>query len=136
MDLYVGVQFALGALGYWEAGGGSKRSSWEQEWGCFPVGGTISAILPAPSPPPPAESRYLWQVAEVFVLNGIVGAVQEFQEVARQEMECIGCGQLREEFLLLRLVVQDFCLWVAEEKKSRRFRRSLQLPQPSISPEP
>lgn len=86
--------------------------------------------------PPPAESRYLWQVAEVFVLNGIVGAVQEFQEVARQEMECIGCGQLREEFLLLRLVVQDFCLWVAEEKKSRRFRRSLQLPQPSISPEP
>lgn len=104
--------------------------------GLLPSGRNNFSHLTSSYLPPPAESRYLWQVAEVFVPNGIVGAVQEFQEVARQEMECIGCGQLREEFLLLRLVVQDFCLWVAEERKNRRFRRSLQLPQLPISPEP
>lgn len=73
---------------------------------------TISAMLPAPAPhsPPPADSRYLRQEAEVSVQNGFIGAVKEFQEVACQEMECIGCGQLRTEFLLLYLVVQDFCL--------------------------
>lgn len=81
-----------------------------------------------PSSCPPADSTYLRQVAEVFVQNGIIGAVQEFREVTPQEMECIGCGQMRKEFLLLCLVVQDFCLWIAEEKKSRRFRRLLHAP--------
>lgn len=98
--------------------------------------GTGAGLLPIgqnnfsrfPSSCPPADSTYLRQVAEVFVQNGVTGAVQEFREVARQEVECIGCGQLRKEFLLLCLVVQDFCLWIAEGKKSRRFRRLLHAP--------
>lgn len=59
----------------------------------------------------PADSTHLRQEAEISVQDGTVGAMEEFQEVVRQEMECIGRGQLRKEFLLLCLVVQDFCLW-------------------------
>lgn len=73
----------------------------------------------------PADSGYLRQVAEVSVQNGTVGTVEEFQEVACQEVERVDCGQLRKEFVLLCLIVQDFYLWAAEGKKSRRFRRRL-----------
>lgn len=61
-----------------------------------------------------AQCVKLRQEAEVFVQNGAVGAMEELQEAARQEVERIGRGQLREELLLLRLVVQDFSLRVAE----------------------
>lgn len=126
----------------WDVGrlrGDSRRSPWEQGCGCIPVMRTISAIsqLLHPTPPPPADSRYLRQDAEVSVQNGIIGAVEEFQEVVCQEMECIDCGQLRKEFLLLCLVVQDFCFWVTEWKKRRRFRRLLHATSPlPISPVP
>lgn len=62
----------------------------------------------------PADNRHLGQEAEVFVQDGTVGALEELHEAARQEVECVDRGQLREEFLLLGLVVQDFRLWVAE----------------------
>ena len=106
-------------LGCWKsAEGESGKSPWGQDWGCFPVGGPFqpwSQLLP------PRESRYLRQETEVSVQNGTVGAMEEFQEAVCHEVECIGLGQRRKEFLLLRLVVQDFCLWVTEGKKSRRF---------------
>lgn len=105
VDFHVGVQLSLGAHG---CGTGRK----------------MPATLPAPVHLP-ADSSYLRQEAEISVQNGIVGVIEEFQEVGRQEMECIGHGQLRKKFLLLCLVVQDFCLRVTAGKKSGRFRRLL-----------
>lgn len=64
-----------------------------------------------------AGSRYLRQEAEVSAQDGFVGVMEELQETARQEVEGVGRGQLREELLLLRLEVQDFGLRVAEGKK-------------------
>lgn len=87
--------------------------------GLLPSGRTISAMVPAPAPQ--RKQVYLRQESEVSVQNGTVGAMEEFQEALCHEVECIGLGQRRKEFLLLRLVVQDFCLWVTEGKKSRRF---------------
>lgn len=81
---------------------------------------------PSQLPPgscPPADSKYLRQVAEVSVQNGTVGPLEEIQEAVCHKVECIGRGQLRKEFLLLRLIVQDFCFGVAEGKKSRSLRR-------------
>lgn len=40
-------------------------------------------------------------------------------------MKGVTHGKLGEELLLLCLVVQDFCLWVTEGKRSKGFRVSL-----------
>lgn len=119
LDFHVGVQVSLGALTGWKAGEGKVEGAHGSR-----TGQERPATLPTPARLP-ADSAYLRQEAEVSVQDGIVGAVEEFQEVVRQEMECIGRGQLRKEFLLLCLVVQDFCLRVTEGKKSGRFRRLL-----------
>lgn len=94
------------------------------------LGRTVSGPLPAPTP---ADSGHLRQEAEVSVQNGTVGPMEEFQKAAREEVEGIGRGQLREEFLLLHLEVQDFCLRVTEGKESGRFRR---MRAPYSPPEP
>lgn len=109
-----------GRLEVW--GGGKWKEPMGAGPGLPPRRRTISAMLPAPAP---LDSRYLRQKAKVSAQNGTVGAMQECLEALCHEMECIGHGQLREEFLLLRLVVQDFGLWIAEGKKSRRCRRLL-----------
>lgn len=109
--------------------GGGGECPWGWGCGCSPVSGTILA----PSACPSADSRYLRQEAEVLVQNGSVGVLEELQEADCQEMEGITDGQLRKEFLLLCLVVQDLCLWVTEGKRTRRFRS---LPVVSTFPYP
>lgn len=77
-------------------------------------------------PPGAAQhTEYLRQEAEVSFQNGTVGAVEEFQEAGGREMKGVTHGKLGEELLLLCLVVQDFCLWVTEGKRSKGFRISL-----------
>lgn len=105
-------------------GRGKTKEPMEAGLGPFPHGPN-NFSHPIPAPAPPADSRDLRQEAEVPVQNGIVGVMQEFQEASRQEMEGIGCCQLRKELLLLRLVVQDFRLWLTVGKRSERFRRLL-----------
>lgn len=85
-----------------------------------------------PSACPSADSRYLRQQAEVSVQNGSVGVLEELQEADCQEMEGITDGQLRKEFLLLRLVVQDLCLWVTEGKRTGRFNHYVPCPPSPI----
>ena len=116
VDFYVGVQFPLGAPGYWKAGEGDSE-------GAHGSGTTPKSLGSPPGPRALADSRYLGQQAEVPVQNGAVGPLEEIQEAVRREVESVGCGQLRQEFLLLRLVVQDFRFWAAEGKKSGSFRR-------------
>ena len=84
-----------------------------------------------PSSCPLADSKYLRQEAEISVQNATVGVMEEFQDAVHQEMKCIGCSQLRKEFLLLSLVVQDFCFRIAEGNKSGRFRRGFYAPYSS-----
>lgn len=84
-----------------------------------------------PSSCPLADSKYLRQEAEISVQNGTVGVIEKFQDAVRQEMKCIGCSQLRKEFMLLSLVVQDFCFRITEGNKSGKFRRGCCVPYPS-----
>lgn len=119
LDFHVGVQFSLGALTGWKAGEGKVEGADGSR-----TGQKRPATLPTPTRLP-ADSTYLRQEAEISAQDGVVGAVEEFQEVVGQEMERIGRGQLRKELLLLCLVVQDLCLRVTEGKKSGRFRRLL-----------
>lgn len=68
-----------------------------------------------------ADGGYLGQEAGVIALNSVVGVLEELQEADGLEMKGVTHGQWKKEFLLLSLVVQDFCLWVTKRKRSRGF---------------
>lgn len=94
---------AGGGLGCWKSpvGGEAGKAQGGQDWGCVPGEDSFSH---GPSFCP-AGSRYLRQECEVSVQNEAVGMVEELQEVVGHEVERIGHGQRRKEFLLLSLVI-------------------------------
>lgn len=56
-------------------------------------------------------AAHLWQQVKVPPLDLSVTPVEQLVQVVVDKMEGIGCCQLRQQLLLLGLVVKDFCFF-------------------------
>lgn len=57
--------------------------------------------------------QYLRHLAEVSLVDVFSNAVVGLPHVLANKSECIGCGQQREQLVLLCLIVEDLRLWLS-----------------------
>ena len=68
-----------------------------------------------------ARLTYLRQLTLVALANALINPHVGLLYVSSEKVEGIGGGQEREEFILLRLKIQNLGLWLANRENSRCY---------------